>query len=117
MRQLFPEQLSLSGPAVPHPHARELETIDRILKENPAISELIWQDLRRDLRRPDEGRPGLTAEQVLRAAVVKQMNSFSYEELTFHLMDSRSYRVFCGIGSLEEEGLRKSTLQRNIKRI
>lgn len=117
MRQLFPEQLSFSEPAVPHPHARELETIDRILKENPAISELIWQDLRRDLRRPDEGRPGLTAEQVLRAAVVKQMNSFSYEELTFHLMDSRSYRAFCGIGSLEEEGLRKSTLQRNIKRI
>lgn len=62
------------------------------------------------------GRDGMTAEQVLRVFVVKQMNDFSYEELAFHLADSNSYRAFCRLG-IDQKPPKKATLQRNIKRV
>ena len=37
----------------------------------------------------------MTAEQVLRCAILKQMHQFSYEKLAFHLADSQSFRAFC----------------------
>jgi hypothetical protein len=40
------------------------------------------------------GRKGLTADSILRAAVLKQMMGLSYEELSFYLVDSISYRSF-----------------------
>jgi IS5 family transposase len=58
----------------------------------------------------------MTAEQVLRALIVKQMNGFSYEELAFHLADSSCYRVFCRIGHFDKPP-KSSTLQQNIKRL
>jgi IS5 family transposase len=64
----------------------------------------------------NKGREGMTAEQVLRAAMIKQMNGYSYEELAFHLADSRTYRTFCRFG-IEEKPPTKSRLQRNIKRV
>jgi IS5 family transposase len=42
--------------------------------------ELVYQDLTR-AKRHDTGREGLTAEQVLRCAVLKQYRELSYEEL------------------------------------
>ncbi len=116
MRQLFQEQLSLSGPTVNHRHARELDGVDRILQAHPDISVLVLQDLEAGLRRPHEGREGMSAEQVLRAAVVMRLNTFTYEDLSFHLADSVTYRAFCGYGLLDEVPS-KSTLQRNIKAI
>lgn len=113
MRQLSQEQLTLSGPVVNHRHAQELEGVDQILRANPGITELALQDLERDVR-PGEGREGMTAEQVLRAALLKQLNTFTYDELAFHLLDSATYRAFCGWGPLDEAPS-KSTLQRNIK--
>jgi IS5 family transposase len=65
---------------------------------------------------PNTGRDGMTAEQVLRAFVVKQMNDFSYEELAFHLADSNTYRAFCRLG-MDQTPPKKTTLQRNIKRV
>jgi IS5 family transposase len=44
------------------------------------------------------------------------MNDFSYEELGFHLADSRTYRSFCRLGWGEAAPSAK-TLQRNIKRV
>jgi len=58
----------------------------------------------------------MSGEQVLRALVIKQANGFSYEQLAFHLADSQSYRAFCLIG-LVDKPPKKSTLQRNIKRV
>ena len=61
-------------------------------------------------------RPGLPAEIVLRSTLIKQMNGFSYEQLAFHLADSRTYPRFCGFTHpLEVPG--KSALAYNIKRI
>jgi len=87
MRQLSREQLPLTGPVVCHRHARELEGIDRILREKGVTAALVLQDLEAGVF-VGEGREGMTAEQVLRAAVLKQINTFTCDELSFHLADS-----------------------------
>ena len=58
----------------------------------------------------------MSAEQVLRAAIIKQMFGFSYELLPFHLADSISLRAFCRIG-IAEKCFKKSAIAKNIKRI
>lgn len=115
MRQLLHEQLPLAGPTVEHSHARELEGIDRILSDNPGVVEWVLQDLEHGVV-PGHGRSGMTADQVLRVAIVKQLNGFTYHELAFRLADSWTYRAFCRFGCLTPVPS-ASTLQRNIKRI
>lgn len=115
MRRVVPDFDLFTVPVLPHEHAQELEGIDEILVAHPRIAELIWKDLRGD-QVGGTGRPGLSAEQVLRAAVIKQMNGFSYEALAFHLADSRSYMRFCGF-THPLEVPRKSALADNIRRI
>jgi IS5 family transposase len=58
----------------------------------------------------------MSAEQVLRAAIVKQMFGFSYELLPFHLADSISFRAFCRIG-IADKVFQKSAIAKNIKRL
>lgn len=58
----------------------------------------------------------MSAEQVLRAIVVKQLGGFSYDELAFQLADSISYRAFCRF-EIGRPTPTKKTLQRNIKMI
>lgn len=115
MRQLLREQPTLNGPAIDHPMARELEAIDGILRENPVTSEVVLQDLQSSVLR-SAGRVGMAAEQVLRAAILKQRNMWTYDELSFHLADSQTYRAFCGLGPIDGSPGR-STLQRNIKSV
>ena len=62
----------------------------------------------------DTGAEGMTAEQVIRTAIIKQMEGYSYEELAFHLLDSICYRSFCRIG-ITDKGYQKSALCSNIK--
>jgi IS5 family transposase len=92
------DQLPLTLAPIAHSHAAELEQIGRVLDENPGMSALVAQDLVRGLKKPQTGAPGLSGDQVLRVLIVKQMTGFSYEELSFHLADSVSYRGFCRLG-------------------
>lgn len=78
MRQLLREQPTLSGPVIDHPVARELEAVDGILTENLGTLALVMQDLQRGLLGLGDGREGMPAEQVLRAAILKQRNMWSY---------------------------------------
>ena len=90
-----------------------------VLDTIPEAAELVGADLaRRGDKQVDtsKGREGMTAEQVLRAFVVKQMNGYSYEELAFHLADSSTYRSFCRLG-IADKPPTKSRLQKNIKRV
>lgn len=115
MRQARQNQPSLPQEWLDLEHAKELQRISAILDEHPRINELILQDLRRASgATEDTGADGMSAEQVLRALVVKQFNGFSYRELAFHLADSRSYQTFCRIG-IGDEPPKKSALQGNIK--
>ena len=117
MRKSIRQQLSIVEPSVSHPHARELRKMSEILDSLPEIAGLVHADLICGLNDPESGREGLmSAEQVFKAMHVKQMNGFSYEDLAFHLEDSRTYRSFCGFG-IGDEIPSASTLQRDIKRV
>ena len=95
-----------------HPISQELQKISEILEELPEILDLVLADLSDN---PRQGAGGLSAEFVLRAALIKQMFGYSYAELAFQLADSNSLRAFV---RAPLEGLPKqSTLQRNIARI
>jgi IS5 family transposase len=61
------------------------------------------------------GANGMTVEQIIRAAIIKQIEGYSYRELAFHLDDSRVYRQFCKTGFMKS--FKKSTLQNGIKAI
>ncbi len=87
MRQNRENQLPFSPSWPDHRLARKLESISKILDQNPSISDLILQDLC-DKLSTQNGARGLTAEQILRCAIVKQIHPFSYEKLAFHLADS-----------------------------
>ncbi len=116
MRKKNQKQMPLMITSIDHPHAEELEGISQILDDNPIINEWVLQDLTRDVTRTDTGAEGMSAEQVVRAAIIKQMESFSYEYLAFHLLDSVCYRGFCRIG-IADKGFQKSALCNNIKAI
>ncbi len=57
------------------------------------------------LRSADTGRNGMTAEQVFRCAILKQYRNLTYEELAFHLEDSRGFRAFAKMRRTEAERL------------
>ena len=92
----------------------ELEAISAILDDNRALLDLVYQDLL-PYRRSDTGRPGLSAEQVLRCAILKQYRDLTYEELAFHVEDSESFRTFSRLQMGQDPS--ESTLQENIKAI
>ena len=116
MRKTINPQPKLREPWLELEHARELEAISSVLETHPKINELVLQDLMASSpsARHDVGCGGMSAEQVLRASLVKQLNQFTYRELAFHLADSRSYRTFCRLGIMEATPS-KSTLAANIK--
>lgn len=111
------EQLSLTAPWIGHVHAVELAAISEILDSEARIAALVEQDLIRDCRKNARtGRPGLTGDQVIRIALVRQMNSWTYAELAFHLADSVSYRTFCRVGSLSGTPS-KSAVAANLRKL
>lgn len=117
MRRRINKQLKIVEHKIHHMHALELLFIRKIISENIQLLDLITADLIKGLKNPEKGREGMmSSEQVFMALVIKQMNGFSYEQLAFHLEDSKTYRRFCGFG-IADDAPSKSTLQRDIKKI
>lgn len=86
MRNIIHKHLPIVASFIEHEHARELEAMSEIIDSlGIGILERVYQDLIRGVSNPDKGRMGMSAEQVVRAVVIKQMNGFSYERLEFHL--------------------------------
>ena len=112
MRKKWDEQASLFHILPRNKIARELEGISAILDTQPQILDRVYKDLS-GVRLADTGREGMSAEQVLRCAILKQYRNLTYEELAFHLEDSQSFRAFAKmrIGQYPSS----STLQENIK--
>ncbi len=98
MRQTRQKQANLDSNWLVLDHAKELQAIAGLLDEHPTVAELVWQDLAPKGLLKDTGAQGLSAEQVLRALLIKQLNGFSYRALEFHLVDSVTYRRFCQLG-------------------
>ena len=107
-------QLPLTVNLGEHEHIEELSEISRILDNSDAITDTVHEDLVRGLRK-DRGRKALTAEQVMRVAVLYQMHQFSYRDLAFEVQFNQAYRTFCRLRF--DQRPCKSTLQRDIARI
>lgn len=117
MRTSLLDQLPLVPQVVGHEHVEELREMSRTLDRQPRVAEMVLADLLAGGIDPDKGRGGLSGEQVLRAAIVKQLNGYSYEQLAFHLADSMSYRAFCRVSIDPSKLPSASALQYNIKKI
>ena len=117
MRKKQQKQMPLIEPVSSHPQDRELETISLLIDNTPTICDYVLQDLNKGkAKKHNTGAQGMSADQVLRAAVVMHLYSFTYEQLAFHIYDSRALRRFCRIG-FADKGFKKSALNANIKRI
>jgi len=113
MRSIILSQMPLVA-HVDHPLARELEGMSAIIDALPRTALVaVHSDIVAAGGDPDKGREGMSADQVLRAMVVKQRMDCTYDELSFHLQDSSTFRAFCRITM--GDSLSKSTLQKNIK--
>jgi len=114
MRKKKEPQLNLLNLMPRNKIAQELEAMARLLDANPEILDLVYDDLVK-YRRQDTGRNGMTAEQVLRGAILKQYRELTYEELSFHLDDSKAFRSFAKLDMGQYPC--GSTLQDNISAI
>jgi transposase, IS5 family len=97
-----------------HEIGRELKAISQWLDEHRALLSLAARDLRRHGIQ-ETGRHGLSAEAVVRCALLKQYRQLSYEELAFHLEDSASFRAFARLPLSWSP--RKSVLHKTISAI
>ena len=91
--------------------------ITDILDANPEIAAFLWDDLTTANdggRKKNTGACGMSAEQVLRFAIVQSYESLSYRRLYDRVDDSIALREFCKV---EFQSIpATSTLQQNIKR-
>ena len=113
MREAYHAQLPLAATS-DHPRSAELATMSKLLDGNRGGLKAAHADLLR-IRRADakRGRQGMTAEQTVRAAIIKQMLGVSYDELSFRIGDSLQLRAFCRFSPADDTP-KKSTLQANI---
>ena len=112
MRRKFNPQLNLFTNMARNKIAKELQLISQVLDATPKVLDVVYQELVRSSC-PTTGREGMTADQVLRCALLKQYRQLTYEELAFHLEDSSSFRGFSRLEMGQYPC--KSILQRNIK--
>ena len=94
------------------------QKIDDILEACSPLADLVWKDLNRTKEgtvKKSTGAKGMTAEQVLRFAIVKMREELSYRALADRVDDSIVLREFCGMPYEKIPAF--STLQENIKRI
>src|SRR5665648_25147 len=84
MREKIAQQPPLMPAPINHRHAVELQLMSAVLDQLCGVVELVHADLVSCECKLDKGRKGLTADQVLRALFVKQINGSSYEQLAFH---------------------------------
>ena len=72
----------------------QLQAICDFLDRQPALIEQVRRDLVRGLKKPNQGRRGLTAPQVLRALVLMRMKNWDYRELRERIADGITLRQF-----------------------
>ena len=72
MRKKSQKQLPLINSIVDHPHAHEYQEMSQILDQNPIICELVLQDFLTEIKCPGAGAEGMSADQVIRATIIKK---------------------------------------------
>jgi IS5 family transposase len=78
----------------------ELGAISELLDRNSSdLLQAVAQDLRRGLKQFRTGRDGMSAEQALRALVLKQIKNWSFRELRERIADGLTLRQFTRFGA------------------
>ncbi len=113
MRPLRKPQMNLFFQWPEHQLGKELQKISEILDRHPEFTIWVHEDLAKDKMKT--GNAGISAEQVLRAAIIKNLRGLSYEKLAFNLVDSNSSRAFLMMGLAEKYS--SSALQDAISQI
>lgn len=114
MRHKYDKQLPMSAGWPSHDLSHELRVISDILDTYSTIYDGSIQDISWG-KRTDIGRRGMSGEQVVRCAILMRMFGLSYTMLSFHLIDSHSFREFSRLGY--DKTVSKSTLQENISKL
>lgn len=114
MRHKFTSEMNLFSPIMRSSIVKELRGISDVLDATPSVMDGVFKDLT-TTHRIDTGREGMTAEQVLRCAILKQYRELTYEELAFRLEDSEAFQSFALLDMGQYPS--KSILQENIKAI
>lgn len=94
--------------------SKKLEKVSEILDKDISFLEKIAQDFKTK-KESKAGVKGMTVEQAVRVAIIKQMYQLGYKRLYNELNDNLSYRSFIKIH--EEKVPKKMTLNDNIKKI
>lgn len=114
MRRNRKNKFLTSGRWPAPPLIQKLKGVSKIFGGDPAILDLVSSDLC-DTASSGRSAPSLSAEQVLRVAILKSWHYLSYTDLAFHLTDSQSFRRFARLPG--QEILSASRLGENIGRI
>ena len=119
MRQLQARQRSLFCQPSNHRFSQELSVASRILDQHPEFNQWVLDDLGGSKCKVDTGVRGMTAEQVLRAAIIKQQNHWSYDFLEIQCVDSEMTLALLRLDFSEaySEAYSASCLQENISKI
>lgn len=96
-----------------HSFSDRLQKISAILDLHPEIADWVHSDLGKS--ECSRGSRGMSAESVVRAALVKQMQELTYDELEYQVADSQSARAFIRVP--DGRTYSRSALQANIKAI
>ncbi len=71
-----------------------LKGISHFLDHHPKIVKLVGKDLERGVKKPDMGRCGITAPQVLRSLILMRVKNWDYRELRERIADGYTLRQF-----------------------
>lgn len=113
MRQIYQKQLPIIEPCGDHKISKQLDMISIVLDDHPIIAEQAFEDLVKADINCKAGRKSLSANQVMRAAILCRLFKCSYRELVFRLSDSVAARRFVRLAFDTQPG--KSSLQQDIK--
>lgn len=115
MRNVKNLQFSLFCQWSEHKFSEEMKKASSILDLHPEFLEWVAADLKAKNKGSKAGAKGMTAEQVLRAAFLKQQNTWTYAQLEYNCVDSINAKSFMRLDA--GETFSASTFQRNISAI
>ena len=114
MRDIRLAQISIFENYSEHELGVRLKSLSDLLDLHPEILTLAAKDLV-DESASNVGRCGLSVESIFRCLLLKQQLRISYEQLSFHLSDSMTYRSFTRL--IHDSMPSRSGLQSTVRRI
>ena len=116
MRELGSDQMNLDFSPIGKKTKQTVDLMDEVIRSlGTKVLEHVDASLVQDVENPDTGRRGMSADQVLRMALIKQMYTLSYRDLQARVEDSILLRRFAGYEFTWVPS--PSALQANIKAI